>query len=102
MIAYCLETAIFALTINQDILYPKLMNKAFKQNDSPNPLQQIGLYATIPFILAVPPIVGWFIGRWLDQYFGSHPYLKYIFRLLGCVAALREFYRLVMSLDNET
>lgn len=58
-------------------------------------VRQIGVFITIPFVLAVPPIIGWFIGSWLDGFFGTEPYLMYILLVLGFIAGFREMYRIV-------
>ena len=58
-------------------------------------VRQIGIFVTIPFVLAVPPIIGWFIGSWLDGFFGTEPYLMYILLVLGFIAGFREMFRIV-------
>lgn len=58
-------------------------------------MKQLGVYITIPFVLALPPIFGWFIGSWLDKKLDTDPYLMYLFILLGFVAGFREFYRIL-------
>lgn len=63
-------------------------------------VRQIGVFITIPFVLAVPPIMGWFIGKWLDSFFGTEPYLMYIFLVLGFIAGFREMFRIVRSYGN--
>lgn len=62
--------------------------------------QTIAIFITIPFILAVPPIVGWLIGTWLDKYFETTPYLMYLFMILGFAAGIREFYRIIKKYGN--
>ena len=62
--------------------------------------QMMGTYATMPFILAVPPIMGWLIGSWLDKYFETTPVLMYAFLILGFAAGIREFYRIVKKYGN--
>lgn len=57
---------------------------------------------TLPFVLGLPPIVGWWVGHWLDQRLGTTPYLMYFFILLGIIAAVREFYRIVKTFRNDT
>ncbi|MCE5294851.1 MAG: AtpZ/AtpI family protein [Chlamydiales bacterium] len=52
-------------------------------------------FAIIPFVLAVPPIVGWALGTYLDDYFATKPYLMYVFVVCGLVAAYREFFRII-------
>lgn len=66
-------------------------------DDQNRRVRLIGVYIMLPFILAVSPIVGWWIGSWLDGYFGTTPYLSYGLLLLGIVAGIREFYRIVKN-----
>lgn len=62
--------------------------------------KQVGVYLTIPFVLAVSPIVGWLIGSWLDRKLGMAPYLMYAGVLLGFVAGFRELYRIIKQFGN--
>ena len=55
----------------------------------------VAAYATIPFVLALPPLIGWWIGKWLDSVFVTDPILMYIGILLGVVAGIREFLRII-------
>ncbi len=64
-------------------------------------LQQIGALVTIPFVLVVPPMVGWFIGKWIDRKWGTKPYFMYGLIILGIVAAIRECYRIIKRFANE-
>ena len=61
---------------------------------------QMGVLVTIPFVLAVPPIVGWAIGSWLDRLLSTAPVLMYLFIILGILAGAREFYRIVKRYGN--
>lgn len=63
-------------------------------------VQMIGVFVTIPFVLAVPPIIGWAIGSWLDGHFNTDPYLMFIFIVLGLIAGVREFIRLIKRYGN--
>lgn len=66
-------------------------------------LKMIGIYGTIPFVLAIPPIVGWLIGTWLDKWLGTSPFLMYVLIVLGLIAGIREFYRILKKYgDDET
>jgi ATP synthase protein I len=58
-------------------------------------MRQLGVFMTIPFILAVPPVLGWFIGKWLDEKFNSKPFFMYLLILLGFMAGFREVYRII-------
>lgn len=64
-------------------------------------MQMIAIYATLPFIIGIPPIVGWFIGSWIDKHFDTKPYGMYILLALGVIAGAREFYRIIMKYKDE-
>ncbi len=70
-------------------------------NDERNRIRQIGAFATLPFTMAVPPILGWYIGRWLDGYFGVAPYLMITLLVLGIIAAARESYRIIRGFGDK-
>jgi ATP synthase protein I len=65
-------------------------------------MKRFGIYLTIPFILAVPPILGWFIGSWLDAKLGTKPIFMFLLIVLGFIAAFRELYRIIKRYGNET
>jgi len=48
------------------------------------------MLSTIPFLMAVPPIAGLLIGRYLDKRFSAYPVFTIIFLLLGFAAGVRE------------
>ena len=52
--------------------------------------RQAGLLSTIPFMMAVPPIAGLLIGRYLDKKFTAQPLFTIVFMLLGFAAGVRE------------
>jgi F0F1-type ATP synthase assembly protein I len=52
--------------------------------------RQSGVLATIPFLLAVPPVAGVLIGRWIDQKIGTAPAFMIVLMVLGFVAGIRE------------
>lgn len=60
----------------------------------------IGLYMTIPFVLAVPPVIGWLIGSWLDKKLASDPWMMFFFIILGFAAGVREFYRILKKYSD--
>lgn len=62
--------------------------------------QQIGVFVLIPFTLAIPPIVGWAIGKWLDEYFDTSPYLMYTCLFFGVLGGIRECYRIIKQFGN--
>lgn len=66
-----------------------------------NDIKGLGGYLAIPFVMAVPVGVGYFFGAWLDHFFGTKPYLSFIFLFLGCVAGAMEFYRIVKRVSRD-
>jgi ATP synthase protein I len=65
------------------------------EDEKRDQVTKIGVYLTIPFVLAVSPILGWWIGSWLDKKFETTPYLMYAGLLFGFVAGFRELYNLI-------
>ena len=64
--------------------------------------RQLSLIGIIPAIMAVGPLIGFFIGKWLDGKFDTEPYLMWVFILLGLVAAGKETYGVIKRVSNET
>jgi ATP synthase protein I len=52
--------------------------------------RQAGMLSTIPFLMAVPPIAGLLIGRYLDKKLNLNPVFTIVFLLLGFAAGVRE------------
>ncbi len=63
--------------------------------------RQIGLLSSIPFILALAPIVGYFLGQYLDTKFRTGPWLSFILLILGFVAGVRETIHIVKLSQRE-
>jgi F0F1-type ATP synthase assembly protein I len=57
-------------------------------------LRQAGIYTVIPIILALGPIIGYYIGSFLDRKFHTEPYLMILFLIFGFIAAGKEVYNL--------
>ena len=57
-------------------------------------LRSAGLLLTIPTLLIVAPLVGFFLGSWLDGRFGTGPWLGIAGLVVGFAAAGRETYRI--------
>ena len=67
--------------------------------DGPDPkyegMRQLALLTSIPMILLAGPIVGYFIGNFLDQLFGISPWLMVIFSVLGAVSGVKQTITLI-------
>lgn len=72
-----------------------------RKNDNRINIRQLGLLSTIPILLAVGPLVGFFLGRWLDQKLGTQPFLLVIFLIFGFIASGKEIYKLVKRAEKE-
>jgi ATP synthase protein I len=73
-----------------------------KKEKDYNWARQMGLLSTIPFLMAVPPIAGLLIGRYLDKRFNATPVLTIIFLLLGFVAGVREVRNVIRKANAPT
>lgn len=47
-------------------------------------------------------MVGFFIGRWLDQKLGTEPFLLVLFLIFGFVASGKEVYRIIKRAERES
>ena len=47
------------------------------------------------------PLVGYFIGNWLDKRIGTDPYLTIVLIILGCIASAREVINLLKRASHE-
>ena len=63
--------------------------------------RQVGLLSSIPFILALAPIVGYFLGQYLDSRFRTAPWLSIVLLVLGFVAGVRETVKIVKLSQRE-
>ncbi len=71
------------------------------EDESPNKAKVVGVFMTLPFVLGVPPLVGWLIGSWLDKLANTSPYLMFLFILLGFIAAFKETVRIIKTFGNK-
>ena len=61
----------------------------------------MGLAITIPMVLASGPLIGWFIGTWLDKKLGTTPWIFIILLILGVVASVRETIKIIKEISDE-
>ena len=58
-------------------------------------------FASAGIELAVSILVGYFGGRLLDRWFGTHPYLAYLGLILGIIAGFRNLFVLARSTQTK-
>jgi ATP synthase protein I len=73
-----------------------------KSDDKYSMYRQVGILTTIPIILAVGPILGYFIGNFLDEKLHTQPYLMIVFIFFGFVAAGKGVYNLIKRASEES
>lgn len=66
-----------------------------------NSFKKLGIATSIPFVMAGGPIVGFFIGRFLDIRFHTQPYLMLIFLIIGFAAGIRQTVNLIKQLKEQ-
>ena len=64
-------------------------------------LRTAGLLLTIPSLLVVAPLIGFFLGRVVDRKFHSDPWGVIVGLILGFVAAGREILAIVRRVQSE-
>ena len=64
-------------------------------------MRRAGLLTTVPVLLAASPIIGFFIGRFLDGKFGTDPLLTYLFLILGFVAGAVQVAKMARLANRE-
>lgn len=65
------------------------------EEDLYSAIRQAGLLTTIPVLLAVSPIIGLLIGRWIDGKLGTEPVFSVILLIVGFIAGAKQVVRLV-------
>jgi F0F1-type ATP synthase assembly protein I len=68
-------------------------------------VRRVGLLTTVPFLLAVSPIIGFLIGQFLDSKLHTEPVLSIIFIVLGFIAGAVQVAKVVrlanLEIDKE-
>ncbi len=64
--------------------------------------RQLGLLGTIPFLIAVSPLIGFFIGKWLDEKLGTDPIFLIVFIGLGLAAAIKETVKIIKEASRDS
>ena len=73
-----------------------------KDKDRMTGLRQISLLTAIPALLVIGPLIGLWVGRYLDGRLGTEPYMLVLFVVLGFVASGRETWKLIkLASDTE-
>ena len=60
----------------------------------------MALYLTVIFEVALPPVVGFIIGMYLDEYLGTSPIMSLIFLSVGMGTGVRRLLMLKRRLEK--
>jgi ATP synthase protein I len=61
-------------------------------------IKRLALLSTVGINLVVSSVLGFFIGRWLDEYFETSPWLTIVFFILGITSGF--IYLVRISFKN--
>ena len=67
----------------------------------PNAGRQIGLAMMIPMTLAAGPLVGWFIGDWIDHRFNIAPWGINIMVIFGFIAGITQTWKIIKEISRD-
>lgn len=84
------------------ILRPMEYFSKMKEQDPNKNIRQLGVFITLPFVLAIPPIFGWFVGNWIDGKLQTSPFFMFFFLAMGFAAGVREVYRIIKRFGDGT
>lgn len=73
-----------------------------KKNADWGQLKQLGVLTTVPIILLIGPVVGFFLGGWIDRKYHIYPWLTIIFIGFGFIASGREIVRLLKDVSKDS
>ena len=72
-----------------------------RKDDDQSGLRSASLLLAIPTLMLVNPLVGFFLGKFADQKFGTKPWLSMVGLVLGFISAGREIYFIIRRVQAE-
>ncbi len=64
-------------------------------------MRAMALASTIGLSLVIPPVLGYFAGRWLDGRFGTDPILSMVGLMVGIVLGFVEMVHILHQIERE-
>ncbi len=62
-----------------------------------NYLKYISLITQVSLVMVIPIFISFFVGRWLDEKFGTEAIFMIIFIVLGVGASFRNLFKIILS-----
>ena len=63
--------------------------------------RQLGMLTTIPMLLAASPLVGYFLGRWIDGKLNTEPWFEFVMLAIGFAAGVRETVLILRKVSRD-
>ncbi len=60
-------------------------------------LKYLSLITQVSLVMLIPIFLSFFIGKWIDEYFGTGAVFMIIFIIIGVGAAFRNLFKIIMS-----
>lgn len=64
-------------------------------------MRAMALASTIGLSLVIPPVLGYFAGRWLDKRFGTDPILSMVGLIVGIIMGFVEMVHILQQIERE-
>ncbi|MGQ9738633.1 MAG: AtpZ/AtpI family protein [Armatimonadota bacterium] len=64
-------------------------------------MRAMALASSIGLSLVIPPVLGYFAGRWLDGRFGTDPILSMVGLIVGIVLGFVEMVQILAQIERE-
>ena len=64
-------------------------------------LRSVAELSTIPMVMIAGPLLGYFCGYYIDEWFGTKPFGLIVFIILGLVAAFKQVFFMIRKYDND-
>ncbi len=77
------------------------MNPPRTPKRDPSGLRSAGMLLAIPSLLLASPLVGFFLGKFVDRWLGTEPTWSIVGVVLGFIAAGREIYLIIRRVQSE-
>ncbi|MDH3217272.1 MAG: AtpZ/AtpI family protein [Candidatus Krumholzibacteria bacterium] len=71
------------------------------EDDRYQTMRRAGLLTTVPVLLAASPVIGFYIGRFIDVKLKTEPLFSIIFLILGFVAGAVQVAKVVKLANRE-
>lgn len=78
-----------------------MKNREFPLPDNREQEKKSWSILATPFVLVAPLIIGYYLGSWLDDYFGTGNILTYILLALGFFAGFRELFLIIKKTSDD-